>query len=83
MKRKATMTERKFQRYYARILLTEARRRKGQTFAATLLQWAKKGPQSQQRSGPPRHLRGCNEPYREAMHCQSTGGCAHLMRRHH
>lgn len=35
------MTEREIQRMCARTYLTEARRRQGQPFAATLLQWAK------------------------------------------
>lgn len=35
------MTEREIQRMCARVYLQEARRRRGQPFAATLLQWAK------------------------------------------
>lgn len=34
-------SERDVQRHIARVYLAEARRRKGQDFAATLLQWAK------------------------------------------
>jgi hypothetical protein len=30
-----------FDRHYARVLLTEAKRRRGQPFAATLLSWAR------------------------------------------
>jgi hypothetical protein len=30
-----------FDRHYARVMLTEAKRRRGQPFAATLLRWAK------------------------------------------
>ncbi len=34
------MTDRDFAKHYARVLLTEARRRRGQAFAWTLLAWA-------------------------------------------
>lgn len=34
-------TERDINRHCARVYLAEARRRRGQSFAATLLQWAK------------------------------------------
>lgn len=41
MKHVKDMTQREIERMCARTYLTEARRRQGTAFAATLLQWAK------------------------------------------
>jgi hypothetical protein len=41
MKHARDMNPREIERMCARVYLNEARRRRGQSFAATLLQWAK------------------------------------------
>lgn len=41
MKHARDMSEREIQRMCARVYIQEARRRRGQAFAVTLLQWAK------------------------------------------
>jgi hypothetical protein len=58
MKHVRDMTEPEIQRMCARTYLAEARRRRGQPFAATLLQWARNARNRANARRPPSPVQG-------------------------